>query len=439
MAELVERAVLTLAIEAAQTFRVLVLNGPRQAGKSTLLEQMQARLGGKIVSLDEEPYRLEAVTDPAGFVLTDERFLYIDEVQRGGDALVRAVKARVDNRANSTRYILAGSTNFLTVPTLSESLAGRAILLEVWPFAQAELVPGSPNLIDVLFAEPRSLLAAPPENPTSRADYFQRVCAGGFPETFHMPPGRTRDGWFDSYLHTVTQRDITEISDVRLATELPRLVKLLSALTGQELVKAELATRSGIDRSTVRNYLPLLRTVYLYSELPAWSRNPVGRVTKHPKVHLTDTGLAAFLLGVDATALQQLIAPTRGQLVETFAHNEILKLRTWSETQVDLFHWRDRTGPEVDLILETRAGGVCGIEVKAALDITPRDLRNMTVLADKLGDQFQQGVLFYLGAHALSLGPKLMALPLSALWGATSDTMGRRLRRDLDDIVDPTL
>lgn len=412
----IPRRVLSLAVDAAAAFRVVVLNGPRQAGKSTLLRQMQATLGGTVLSLDDERLLAAAAADPAGFVLSDSPVLLIDEVQRGGDALIRAIKSRVDDPTNTTRFVLAGSTNFLTVPTLSESLAGRAVLLEVWPFSQGELDRAESTPLESWLADPTQIPMRHPTSRVSREEVFRRICAGGFPEASRLPEGRLRTAWFRSYVQTVTQRDITEISNIRAADELPRLLRYLAAKTSQELVKSQLAARTGMQRGTVTNYLPLLETVFLHRELPAWSRNPLGKVTKHPKVHLVDTGLAATLMGVQAAALTQPIAPARGQLVETFVYNEIVRQASWSEAEFSLSHWRDRAGAEVDLVVETAAGDVLAIETKAALDVSQPDFRSLARLRDKLGTQFLHGVVLYLGHETLSFGPRLTALPLASLW-----------------------
>jgi len=414
----VRRNVLAFTREFLGAFRVVVLNGPRQSGKSTLLRQLHSGpegTGGSLFNLDDEAQRQAAIADPGAFVLSGEPFVYIDEVQRGGDALVRAVKTRVDDPSGTTTFVLAGSTNFLTVPTLSESLAGRAVLVEVWPFSQGERAGTHEGFLDRLVDEPHTLsgLACPQ---LDRRDYLRRVVEGGYPEAVALPEGRLRSTWFRSYVQTVTQRDIREFARVRQPAELPRLLTFLAGGTARELVKARLAGTVEIERNTLAGYLSLLDTVFLTRALPAWSRNPLGKVTRHAKLHVCDTGLAAHLHGLDVDALAQPVAPLRGQLVETFVHNEIVKQRTWSSHEVSLSHWRDRQGAEVDLIVETPRGEVFGIECKASLSVTAEDFRWLARLEAKLGDAFGHGVVFYMGTTPLSFGPKLTALPLSALW-----------------------
>lgn len=408
------RHVHDLALHAATVFRVTVVNGPRQAGKSTLLRQLHRTLGGTLLNLDLEALRAAALADPSGFILSASPIVYVDEFQRGGDALVRAIKARVDDPANATRFVVTGSTNFLSVPVLAESLAGRAALLELWPFSQGEIDGHVEQFVDLAFNHPAEL-AATESSTLVRDDYLRRICAGGYPEPLGLA-GRMRSTWYRSYVQTVTQRDILEGTKIRQAEELPRLLRFLAASTGQELVKTELARRTGIERNTLANYLPLLSTAFLVREVPAWSRNPLGKVTKHPKVALADTGLAASLTGVDQNALALPIAPMRGPLIETFVHNEIIKQLTWCETEATVSHWRDRAGAEVDLVLEATDGRVIGIEAKASLDVGNQDFKWLRRMEAKLGGQFRHGIVFYLGPRALRFGPNLSALPLSALW-----------------------
>ena len=415
MPDQVSRHVAPRLEEATNAFRAVVVNGPRQSGKSTLLREMYRRTGGALHDLDAEPLLEAARADPLALVTGAEGHIYIDEVHRGGDALVRAIKQVVDDPRRSTRFVLAGSTNFLTVPSISESLAGRAVFVEVWPFSQGEIVGGSDAFLDRVVQDPEELrVHAPPAQ--TRRSHLERVAAGGFPEPLRLPSQRLRSTWFRSYVDTLTQRDIVELSRVRQAAELPRLLRYLAGETSHELIVTKLAHEIGLDRSTLTNYLPLLATVFLTRELPAWSRNPLGKVTQRPKVHLCDTGVAAALHGVTAEALERPISPLRGQLVESFVHNELVKQRTWCEEDVELYHWRDRDGAEVDLILETADGRVCGVEVKSSSSVSGGDFAWLRKLESRLGNQFRHGVVVYLGDRVLSFGPRMTAVPLSAIW-----------------------
>jgi predicted AAA+ superfamily ATPase len=413
---LIRRQVGTLVEECVRDFRVTIINGPRQAGKTTLLRQLHDTLGGTFATFDDADQRAAARDDPAGYLQAGPRPLFIDEVQRAGDDFVIAIKAAVDRDQRPGTFVLSGSTRFLTVPTLSESLAGRAGLIELWPFSVAERVGAAPEFLDRVFADPDALLAESPAVLT-RHEYLRLACVGGFPEVVARRSARSRAMWFRSYLTTVTQREVLDIARVRNIELLPRMFRLLAALTAQELNAAALARDLGIDDETVRNYLPLLETVFLIHRLPAWSRNLTARVKRRPKIHLTDTGLAAWLLEQSADALARPGNPASGSLLETFVINELTKLRVTSDIEVSMFHFQDRDGREVDCVLETPAGRVVGVEVKAAATVRGEDFRHLTTLRDRIGNDFMAGVVFFTGERPLPFGDRLIALPISLLWG----------------------
>lgn len=413
--QLLSRSVVGLAREYIDGLRVVIINGPRQSGKTTLLRQLQAERGGTFLDLDIRGDLRSARTDPVGIAGLPDRPIFIDEVHRAGDPLVLAIKSKVDRDNSRGQFVLAGSMRFLTAPGVSESLAGRAGLLDLWPFSQGELAGVQERFIEVAFNSPDELRALPP-SAEGRESFFARICGGGYPEPLAIGSGRVRSAWYDDYLTTVIQRDLRESAQLREPGAAEAMVRYFAATTGQELNVSAVATKTGLTRATVERYLGLLETIFLVRRLPPWSRNMLSRVVKHSKVHLCDTGLAAHLLGISPRALMQPVAPARGPLVETFIVGELLKQATWSEPDVRIYHWRDRAGHEVDVILETRDGLVVGIESKAADTIDQNDFRGLAVVRDKLGEAFVHGFVLYTGAKALPFGDRLTALPLSALW-----------------------
>jgi uncharacterized protein len=412
------RACCDLVEEYLSTFRVVILNGPRQAGKTTLLRHVQARHGGTSFNLDDEQLLQAAISDPVGFVASGTEPRLIDEVQRAGDPLVRAIKAEVDAVPRAGRYVLAGSTRFLSTPSLSESLAGRGAVVDVWPFSQGEFEGRFERFIDIAFDDPASLREFAPSQ-SDRADYFTRLCRGGFPEPALMPSARARRTWFRSYVRAIAERDIREMTRVNEPSAITKLLSYLASITAQEHNSVQTSNKTGLHRATVNRYLELLEAVFLIHRLPAWSRNPTARVVKHAKVHLTDTGLAASLLGVSPESLAKPVAPTRGPLVETFIVNELAKQATWSEAEVHLHHWRVSGGVEVDVVLERDDGRIVGIESKARDTVTADDFRGLAALRDLVGDQFCQGIVLHTGKRgSVNFGERLLSLPVAALWEA---------------------
>lgn len=399
--------------ETLAASRVVVLAGPRQTGKSTLAQALCSRLGGTYLSLDNATELAAAQREPEAFL--QRTFpLVVDEFQRAGEGLLLAVKAAVDRDRRRGRFLLTGSTRFLSLPTLSESLAGRVALVEMGPFTQGELAGTRDRFLDRLFAGRDALLGIPCSPPT-RADVFERICAGGYPEA-RTRAGRSRRRWFSDYARTVTQRDVADFSRARRLGDLPRLLRLLAARTAQELVTAKVAAELGMPRTTLDGYLPLLDAVYLTTRLSAWAGHPRGKAVHHPKLHLVDAGLAAALTDATPAKMEDPAYPMTGALLETFVVGELLRQRAWAEVEVELAHFRDRDGAEVDVVVEAPDGRTAGIEVKTASSVNGHDFRGLETLARRLGKKFVVGCVLYLGPRAHPFGDRLAAVPVSALW-----------------------
>lgn len=414
---LIQRRALALAERRLAAARAIVVNGPRQSGKTALLGLLHAVHGGTYVSLDSPVELASALDDPTGFVTGSDEPLSIDEVQRGGDALVRAIKLEIDRSSRRGRFVLAGSTRFLTEPRIAESLAGRVRFVDLWPLSQGEIDGAPDGFVDVAFSDPSSL-HEPVADPLGRAAVFERVCRGGFPEAVLADTPRDRTEFLTDYARTITQRDIRELVDLQQVTRLRDLLRVLAARTGTELNVADLGREVGIPTPTLTRYLPLFETIYAYHAIPAWSRNLTSKAVRRPKLHMIDSGLAAALLGIDAAALARPTATYAGQLLESFVAGEIARQLTWSETAATLYHWRDRDGPEVDLLLEAADGRIVAIEVKAAVDVNDRAFSALRLLRDRLGDQLVAGVVLHCGDRPRSFGPRMHALPIATLWTA---------------------
>ncbi|MFC5831703.1 ATP-binding protein [Nonomuraea insulae] len=413
--DLVARRIAAHAAEFLESFRVVIINGPRQSGKTTLLRQLEACRGGTYLILDDRTLRAAAHADPEAFVADGPKPMMIDGIQRGGDDLVLAIKEVVDRSPTRGQFVLAGSTRFLATPSLSESLVGRAGILEVWPFAQHELVGGDTSFLVRAFEEPESFRATA-QSSHSRTDYFDLIVRGFYPEAMAMRSEHARAEWYSAYVQGIIDTDIREMAKIDEPSNLRQLLRLTAAATAQELNLVKTASDLGLHRTTVSRYLGLLETVFLVKPLPAWSRNLNARAVRRPKLHITDTGLAAHLLSVDAEGLGARVAPARGALVETFIANELAKQATWSPFRTNLYHWRVSQGAEVDMVVERTNGRVIGVEAKATDAVDLGDFKGLSTLRDSLGDQFVHGFVLYTGRRSLAFGDRLTALPISALW-----------------------
>ena len=433
----VERQAQQQVSDALHAFRVVVLHGARQCGKTTLAQAVAAERGGTYATLDDPAVLAAALDDPRTFLLNQPHPLVIDEVQLGGDPLVRAVKMAVDDSGERGRFLLTGSTNFLTVPTISESLAGRAAIVRLWPLSQSELAAspaqvgsdgagasghsdagalGGDSAVAAWFSGGFRLGASAG---ATRDDYLRRLCRGGYPEPFELD-GRLRQRWFDSYVTTVLNRDIVALGAPRAVPAMQRLVRLAAASTATEVNLTEWSRRLGIDRRTVDDYIGWMHTVFLVHELPAWTRNRTRRAIRRSKLHMADTGLATALLQLDAAALRHPNATMTGPLVETFVVNEIAQQLDASREPIHLHHFRDNTGREVDLLLEHADGRIVAVEIKATASPAPSHTANLAWLRDLIDraepGSFAAGVLLHTGPHALKFADRIYLLPIDQLW-----------------------
>ncbi|MBU9764526.1 ATP-binding protein [Mycobacterium sp. TNTM28] len=390
--------------------RVVLVNGARQCGKSTLVRLAARNRDAEWRDLDSATSRQSALADPDGFVDV-EQLMVIDEIQRVPDLLL-AIKAQVDQDPRPGRYLLTGSARVLGLRSLPDTLVGRMETIELWPFSQGEISDMPDRFIDAAFSLGDSMRHA---STVTRADYAQRVVRGGFPEAVARSDERRRRNFFSSYVGDLIARDIQQLTEIERTPEMHALVRMLAGRSGQLLSITNLGNELGIGASTVKRYFALLEEVFLIKRIPAWSRNISSRATSTPKVAFVDSGIAAHQIGADA---RNLLRPTGqfGPLLENFAVMELARQRSWSDEDVELFHYRTRDQVEVDAVLENRRGEVVGIGVKAASTVGSNDFRGLHHLAERTGDDFRVGIVLYTGQQTLPFGPKMLAVPVSALW-----------------------
>lgn len=404
------RSARPLVLDALADTRVVFVAGARQVGKSTLARET-ARRGhpAQELSLDNRLTREAALADPEGFVAGLSGAVFIDEIQRAPDLLL-AIKDVVDRDLTPGRFLLTGSANVLTARTVKDALTGRMETIPLWPLAQSEIRGRSANFVDALFAgEPPRLAGAT----VGRGAFVELVAAGGYPEA-RLRSGRRRSRWFASYLDTTLDRDLHDISDARKLDEVPRLLRLLASQAANILSYRAIAAKLDLTHDTVREYIGLLQTVFLVRLLPAWRPGIGAREAHAPKAYLVDSGLLAHLLGADEHRIAADDQVT-GKVLENFVVTEVLKHADWAGIDTTAYHYRQRDD-EVDLVLESRAGEIVAIEVKAAASVGRKDLRAIEKLRDSRGECFKAGVVICTAAQTIPLGERLWAVPISGLW-----------------------
>ncbi|HLE83443.1 MAG TPA: ATP-binding protein [Thermoanaerobaculia bacterium] len=414
---MLQRHITPRLLAALSDTPVVLLHGARQTGKSTLVRNLDRTAHpARYLTLDDATVLSSAAGDPQGFVDGLEGPVILDEVQRAPE-LFLAIKRAVDRDRRPGRFLLTGSANVLLLPRLAESLVGRLEILTLWPLSQGEIHGRREGVIDALFS------GEEPEWREAEGDFaavWNEVLLGGYPEVRTRDLAERRREWFGAYLTTILQRDVRDLSRIEGLTEVPRLLSLLASRLGNASNFAELSRESGLPQTTLKRYLTLLETTFLVQRLPAWSGNPEKRLTRAAKLLLTDPGLAAHLMGVEGerdTARQE----DRGRLLECFVFAELRKAISWSRTRPRLFHYRTRSGGEVDFMLEDAAGRCVGIEVKAGASAGGRDFRGLRELGETLGERFLYGLLLYAGREPVPFGKKLHAVPLENLWTVAAE------------------
>jgi uncharacterized protein len=398
--------------EALADTRVVTINGARQTGKSTLARLIaRQRPGSAVRLLDDAATYQAAVDDPAGFVDHDG-LQVIDEIQ-SAPALFSAIKVAVDSDPRPGRFLLTGSARILALRGLPDALPGRMEIIELWPFSQGELHGAPDRFVDAAFRHGADLRR---ESAERKREYLERVTRGGFPEAVART-ARRRAAFFESYLTSLVERDVSELALIERRGDLRKLLSLLAGRSGSLLVQSALASSTGLPRATLVRYLELLEMVFLVKRIPAWSSNATTRAIATPKLAFVDSGMACHLLGQDASRLGDPDGAA-GPMLESFVLMELARQLTWNEQPARLYHYRTKDRVEVDAVLETPDGRVVAVEVKAGATVRTEDLAGLRHLADRLGERFVAGYVLYTGGQTLSFGGRVGALPLDVLWTA---------------------
>jgi predicted AAA+ superfamily ATPase len=407
----IERNIRPTVVEALAEARAVCLLGARQSGKSTLARAIaEDEHPAEYLTLDNDSTRRAALEDPTGFIASVSGSAVIDEVQRAPD-LMLAIKERLDRSNERGQFLLAGSANILTLPTIADALPGRVDYVRMWPFSQGELAGRRESFID------RLLVGEPPrvdDAEIGRGAYAARIVAGGFPDAQDRG-ARGRARFFTSYVSTILGRDLPDIANVRDATGVERLLRIVAARSAGLLSLRGIARELGVDHKTVAAQTRILEELFLVWRLQPWHVNLGSRQVKTPKIYMTDTGLLAHLTNIDAKGIAQ-SATLAGSIVETFVAMELARQCDWADSQASLFHYRDQQQREVDVVLELGSGEVAGVEVKTTAGVRAKDFAGLRYLRDKLGARFRAGVVLYTGRQTLSFGDRLTAVPLCGLW-----------------------
>lgn len=399
-------------IEALADTRVVAVEGPRQAGKSTLCTKLAFERGMRIVTLDDANTRRGAIDDPQGFTAALGERAFIDELQRVPE-LVLTLKMAVDEEPAAGRFLVSGSASLLLAPRIGDSLAGRVERVPLRPFTQAEIARKAvPRWLDEIWEGAGAPYVQ--SRVLGRAAHAQRIAAGGFPAAIDRSE-RRREAWFDDYLAALVARDVPDLVDVRRPDLLPALLVHLAAGSGSLISMRPIAQALAADEKTVRAYVRLLELLHLLVSVPAWTPGFPARAVRAPRLFIEDAGLMTHLLNADATRIAE-DDVLSGRAYESFVAMELARLLPHTETMPRMRHWRGAHGEEVDVVLEDRTGRVIAVEIKAGATVRRGDLRGLGRFRALAGERFVAGLVLCTTRQTTPLGDRIWATPIEALW-----------------------
>ncbi|MBX3255994.1 MAG: ATP-binding protein [Chitinophagaceae bacterium] len=400
-------------VAALEDTPAILITGARQTGKSTLCLELieKGEFKGSMVTLDDPATLLAVKKDSLGFLRDIGKHIIIDEVQRAPE-LFLSMKKLIDEDRKGWRFILTGSADVMTMPKVADSLAGRIEMHTLWPLSQAEIHDKKPTFIETLVSGEKRFT----NKKSEWTQIVQAIKKGGYPEALQRTSENRRDQWFESYLLSLMQKDIRELSNIEGLTQIPNILHLIATRVGSTINFSDIGRLAGVKTPTLHRYLALLEQVFIIHKIPAWTTNAEGQFVKSPRIILNDTGLLCHLRG---EAVDSLIGnrTTAGNFFENFVVLEIIKQLSWSETPLKPYHFSIHQGAEVDLVLEDRKKQLYGIEIKSTATIKEADFKGLEKLSALAGNRFKRGIVLYTGDQALSgFGKNIHAVPIGALW-----------------------
>jgi predicted AAA+ superfamily ATPase len=415
MEHLIERRMSRIVHDRSATAPVLLLEGPRGVGKSTLLREVASATDATVVDLDREDYLQLAHSSPSTLVGADLPVL-IDEYQKA-PLLLDAIKARFNQHTQAGMFVLAGSTSYESLPQGTQALTGRLQRLSVAPLTQTEIDGTDNDLIARAFdGDIQHRLAA---TATSRTEYVARVTRGGMPLALTQPTDPDRSRWFEAHVRQSIERDAGELRRIGRRSDLRDVLTRTVGQTASVLNISKVTQDVAPSWDTTSAYVELLEALFLVRRLPAWGTTVLPRSIEAPKIHVVDSGIGAHLLRLSPSKLRRLdpSALTEfGHLLESFVVQEAIRQSTWMHEPVTAGYWRTRDNVEVDLVLERYDGTVVAIEVKAGDHVKKAQIAPLVALRDRLGPSFAAGITFYTGETGYQMDDRIHALPVDRLW-----------------------
>lgn len=396
-------------LHALKQRRVVLLTGPRQCGKTTLCRTI-CNDNIEYRTLDNRNLLEAARNDPAGFIKHSKSTLIIDEIQLAPELLL-AIKEHVDLDDQKGQFLLTGSSNINSIPSVRESLAGRITNIRLRSFTQGEIAGTEPNFLDLVFSGKLQMQ----QLTCSQDDVISRALIGGFPEVIQYSEKAKRN-WHQDYITSILERDLKDIVNIRRKDSMRSLVAILAAWSSNFIDISAIGADLAINRITLESYINALETLYLIERVRPWTKTDYEIVGKKDKIFFSDTGLMSSILGWK----QELIrfdSDRIGKVVETFIFQELAAQINYYMGEYELFHYRDKQKREIDFIVERDDGMLALIEVKAGSAINAKAFRHIKYFKAHIAPQRKiVGIVLYSGEHIISYGDNMWAVPISIFW-----------------------
>jgi len=396
--------------EALKTRRVVIISGARQTGKTTLAKEIQDK-NSTFMPLDKKNILAAALEDPTSFIKNESGTMIIDEIQKAPD-LIPEIKYTVDNNKRPGQYLLTGSANIKSLPSVSESLAGRVKTIRLRPLTQGEILRKKPAFLELAFAGdfPKKITGY------DKDAIFDLAFRGGYPETMLLKTQKERKDWHRDYIDTLIARDLKDIANIKRQNALRELIRILASWSGKFMSLPPICTALGLSKPTAESYINALEALYLFEEVPPWIKTDYDRVGRTPKKYATDSGLMTSVLGWHKKEVM-LNTDRAGKLMETFVFQE-LAAQIDLNNEYSLYQYRDRKGREIDFIIEREDEALIGVEVKSGHNVSKKDFASQIWFKENIikGTKPYIGIVLYSGEYTLSFGDGMLAVPIAALW-----------------------
>jgi len=386
-------------------FPVLLISGARQVGKSTLALHLGI---DNYITLDDINIYQMAKNDPKGFIEHLTKPVIIDEVQRLPQLMI-TIKEYVDKERTNGEFVLTGSASLSGFKDISDSLAGRIGIVELYPLSLKEKYGKEGNIIDIFEEDLDRFLLKEYDNQT----IVQNIIEGGYPEILKIDNAKAKYLWFSSYIRTYIESDARELANIRNMDKFMNMYRLCILRSGNIFNQHELQKECGLDNKTFSSYFSVLEHTYQVQKLQAFHKNELKRLVKSPKIFAVDTGILCHLLRISSKEEYE-TSQYKGDILETFVYTELLKAKTYANSKAALSYYRTSDKKEVDFILEY-SNTIIAIEVKASKSVSKSDFKHIYHLAKEIPDTFSKGIVLYNGERFLKIDDKMYAVPFEFL------------------------